>query len=319
MKALVSMMRADEPHPQIQTFLEETEDAPAFHEMPVEEARAITDDVFAVDDPRPVGEVIDRPINGPERDLPIRVYLPEGNGPFAVAMFFHGGGFVAGSLESHDQLCRALVDATGIAVIAVDYRLAPEHAFPAAVEDAYAATEWVAENAAEFDGDPDRLAVVGDSSGGNLAAVVAQMACDRDGPDIAHQILVYPAVSHDREWPSYDENGEGYFVAREDLEWFKNHYFDHEIATKNVYASPILTADLEGLPPATLVTSGFDPLRDEGIAYGDRLEEAGVDVTHHHYDDAIHVFLQLATDPFGFEPSKEALDDIAADLESALK
>lgn len=312
------MMRAEEPHPQIQAFLDETSDAPAFHELPVEEARAIADDVFAVDDPLPVGETVDRTIDGPGGDLPIRIYRPDGDGPFPVAVFFHGGGFVAGSLESHDQLCRALASTAGVAVVAVDYRLAPEHPFPAAVEDAYAATEWAAENAAEFGGDPDRLAVVGDSSGGNLAAVVTHMAHHRDGPDIDYQVLVYPSVSHDREWPSYEENDGGYFITPEDLAWFEEHYFDHEFDAMNVYASPILAAEFEGLPPATIVTGGFDPLRDEAVAYADRLEDAGVDVTHHHYDDVIHAFLQMALEPFGFDPSQEALDDVTSDLETAL-
>lgn len=185
-------MRAEEPHPQLQAFLEETEDAPAFNELPVEEARAIITDVFSVEEPEPVGDVIDRTIEGPGGELPLRIYLPTGEGPFAVATFFHGGGFVVGDLDSHDQLCRTLTNTAGIAVVAVDYRRAPEDPFPAAVEDAYAATKWVAENADEFNGDPDRLAVIGDSSGGNLAAVVAHMARDRGDPDIAQQVLIYP-------------------------------------------------------------------------------------------------------------------------------
>jgi acetyl esterase len=311
-------MRAREPHPQLQAFIEETEDAPAFHELPIEDVRATTSEVFAVEEPEPVEEVIDRTIEGPGGDLPLRIYLPEGEGPLAATMFFHGGGFVSGGLDSHDEFCRTLANTVGIAVVAVDYRLAPEHPFPAAVEDAYTATEWVAGNAPEFGGDPDRLAVTGDSSGGNLAAVVAHMARDRDGPDISYQALLYPSVSHHQEWESIDQNGEGYFITKQDLVWFDEHYLEDDIDAMNVYASPLLAADLGGLPPATVVTGGFDPLRDEGIAYADRLEEAGVDVSHHHYDDAIHAFTQMAAEPFEFEPSREALSDVAEDLRDAL-
>ena len=312
-------MRAQEPHPQLQAFMAETEDAPAFHELPVEEVRGITADVFAVEEPEPVGEVIDETIDGPGGELPVRIYLPGGEQPFPVTMFFHGGGFVSGGLDSHDEFCRRITNIAEIAVVAVDYRLAPEHPFPAAVEDAYAATEWVAENGSKFGLDTDNIAVTGDSAGGNLAAVVAQMARDRDGPSISQQVLLYPPVSAHQDWESVEENGEGYFITKEDLTWFDEKYFENEIDKRNVYASPLLAADLAGLPPATIVTGGFDPLRDEGIAYGDRLEEAGVDVSHYHYDDAIHAFIQMAAAPFEFDPSQEALADVSEDLQSALK
>ena len=311
-------MRAQEPHPEIQAFIEETEDAPAFHEMSMEEVRGMTVEVFSVEEPTPVGEVVDRTIAGEGGELPIRIYVPDGEGPHPVTVFFHGGGFVSGNLESHDELCRVLANTASVAVVAVDYRLAPEHPFPAAVEDAYAATEWAAANASEFDGDADRLAVAGDSAGANLAAVVAHMARDRDGPELRYQLLLYPAVSAHSEWESVAENGEGYFITAEDLEWFDEQYFADEIDRKNVYAAPLLANDFEGLPPATVVTAGFDPLRDEGVAYVERLEEAGVEVTHHHYDDVIHAFVQMATDPFGFERSGEAFDDAATDLREAL-
>lgn len=312
-------MRAQEPHPQLKAFMAETEDAPAFHELPVEEVRGITSGVFAVEEPEPVGEVFDETIDGPGGDLPIRIYLPEGEQPFPVTMFFHGGGFVSGGLDSHDELCRRLTNTTEVAVVAVDYRLAPENPFPAAVEDAYAATEWVVANGGEYGLDTDRLAVTGDSAGGNLAAVVALMARDRDGPSIERQVLLYPPVSHHLNWDSVDENGDGYFITKEDLTWFDDHYFENPIDEMNVYASPLLAANLGNLPSATIVTGGFDPLRDEAIAYAERLEAAGIDVSHYHYEDVIHAFVQMAARPFEFDPSEDALADIAADLRSALE
>ncbi|WP_227379832.1 alpha/beta hydrolase [Haladaptatus halobius] len=312
-------MRAQEPHPQLKAFMAETEDAPAFHQLQIEDVRGITADVFSVEEPEPVGEVLDETIDGPGGDLPIRIYLPKGEQPFPVTMFFHGGGFVSGGLGSHDEFCRRITNTTGVAVVAVDYRLAPENPFPAAVEDAYAAIEWVAKNDGEFGLDTDRLAVTGDSAGGNLAAVVAQMARNRGGPSIQHQVLFYPPVSHHLEWDSVAENGDGYFITKEDLTWFDDHYFEDPIDQMNVYASPLLTADLKNLPSATIVTGGFDPLRDEGVAYAERLEAAGVDVSHYHYEDAIHAFIQMAAKPFEFDPSKDALADVAGDLRSALK
>lgn len=311
-------MRAEQPHPQFQAFIAETEDAPPFHQLSIEEVRTITADVFAVEDPTPIGEVIDRTISGTDEDIPLRIYLPERDDPYPVTLFFHGGGFVSGSLDSHDELCRALTNTAEVAVVAVDYRLAPEHPFPAAVEDAYTATQWVAENAAEFGGNADLLAVTGDSAGGNLAAVVAHMAHDHSGPELAFQLLLYPPVSHTLDWLSVEENGEGYFITEKDLEWFDEHYFESNIDQMNIYASPLLAPDFEGLPPATVVTGGFDPLRDEGAAYAERLEDADVSVTHRHYDDAIHAFVQMAVNPFGFERSGEAFDDITSDLREAL-
>lgn len=311
-------MCAQEPHPELQAFIKESEDAPPFHQLSIEEVRSTTSEVFSVDDPLPIGGVSDRTIPGPDGDIPIRIYLPESEEPFPVTMFFHGGGFVSGGLDSHDQLCRELASTVGTAVVAVDYRLAPEHPFPAAVEDAYAATEWVAENAGTFGGDTDHLAVAGDSAGGTLAAAVAHMARDRNGPKLAYQLLLYPSVSPDPDWDSIEENGEGYFITSEDLEWFDELYFEDDDDRRDAYGSPLLADDFEGLPPATVVTGGFDPLRDEGVAYVEQLEEAGVNVTHRHYDDAIHAFVQLAPAPFGFERSSKALDAVSDDLRKAL-
>lgn len=312
-------MRSSEPHPAIQAVLEETEDAPEFNEVSVEQARAIVEDMFSVEDPLPIGDVIERSIDGPSGDLPIRIYVPEGEDPFAVLTFFHGGGFVTGGLDSYDQFCRGLADKAGVIVVSIDYRLAPENPFPAAVEDAYVATKWVSENAQEFGGDPNRHGVAGESAGGNLAAVVTHMAQKEGTPDLTYQLLMYPVVSYEQEWPSYEENGEGYLLTKRDIEWFADHYLENDIHAVNPYASPVRSRSFSDLPPATVVTAGFDPFRDEGAEYANRLKDADVDVNHRHYEDVIHVFLMMATKPFELPPSKEAMDDVVDDLVANLK
>ena len=311
-------MRADEVDPEIAAVLDRLADEPNFHELSVEEVRRATAEGFASLEGPDVGDVTDRTIPGPGGELAVRVYSPEGEGPFPVAVYFHGGGFVTGSLDSHDALCRALTTHSDVAFIAVDYRLAPEHPYPAAVEDACAATEWVAANGDEIGVDPDRLAVVGDSAGGNLAAAVSLVARDRDGPAIDYQALVYPAVSHGEEWPSYEENAEGYLLTLADVRWFADRYLESDVFARNPYASPSRACDYGGLPDATVVTAGFDPLRDQGVAYADSLEDAGVAVCRHHYPDAVHAFLQMAGEPLGVERAREAIEAVAGDLREAL-
>lgn len=312
-------MRADELDPQITEVLDEMADAPAFHQCSVAEVRQVMEEGFgSLDGPR-IGEVNDRTIPGPTGELPIRIFHPDGKGPFPVTVFFHGGGFVAGSLDSHDALCRALTKHSGVSVVSVDYRLAPEHPYPAAVEDAYAATEWVAANGDEIAVDADRLAVAGGSAGGNLATVVSRMARESDGPDIDYQLLVYPAVSFGETWPSYEENAEGYLLSTEDVQWFADHYLGSDVFAYNPCASPTRACDFERLPDATVVTAGYDPLRDEGVAYAESLESAGASVEHRHYDDAVHAFLQMAGEPLGVDRAQEAIETVAGDVREALR
>jgi acetyl esterase len=245
-----------------------------------------------------VANVEDRAIPGPLGEIPIRVYAPEGSGPFGVLVFYHGGGWVIGDLDSHDRECRAICNATPCIVVSVDYRLAPEHRFPAAPEDAYAALEWVAGHAAALGGDAERLAVGGDSAGGNLSAVVTLMARDRSGPTLRFQLLVYPAVDmrEGDNYPSQTENAAGPFLLRETMEYFSAHYFgaDRTVQSGDLRASPLLAASHADLPPALIVTAEFDPLRDEGEAYGVVLEKAGVPVRVHRYDGMAHLFFQLS-------------------------
>lgn len=243
--------------------------------------------------PQPVAKVENRMIPGPAGDLPVRIYTPDTDGILPLLLFFHGGGFVLCDLDSHDALARSLCNQAGAVVVSVDYRLAPEAKFPAAPEDCYAATCWAVENAAAIGADPARLAVAGDSAGGNLAAVVAQMAKQRGGPAIVHQFLIYPVTDHDFTTSSYAENAEGYFLSRDMMEWFWHHYLEDQEHGADPMASPLRADDLAGLPPATVVTAEYDPLRDEGEAYGKRLEEAGVSTVCIRYDGVIHGFVSM--------------------------
>ena len=263
----------------------------------------------------PVAKVEDRRIPGPAGEIPIRIYQPEN--ARGVLVYFHGGGWVIGSLDSHDAPLRSLANAAGCSVVSVDYRLAPEHRHPAAAEDCYAATCWVADNARSLAADPDALAIGGDSAGGNLAAVAALLARERRGPRIRYQLLVYPVTDHDFERTSYRENAEGYFLGREDMRWFWNHYVPSQ-ADRNLFtASPLRARDLSGLPPAHLISAEFDPLRDEGEAYAARLREAGVPISLTRYDGMIHGFFSMAAIiPRGRDAILEAAGKLRAALAS---
>jgi acetyl esterase len=208
-----------------------------------------------------------------------------------VLVYFHGGGWTIGDLDTHDTLCRELAHRAGCAVVAVDYRLAPEHRFPAAVDDAIAATRWVRDNAALLKVDAERLAVGGDSAGGNLAAVVAITARDAGEP-IAYQLLVYPATDMRCALPSHRSNGQGYLLTVDTIAYFRGHYIDDPLYD-DWRASPLLARDLSRLPPALLVTAGLDPLRDEGLAYADRLADAGNAVTQVCFERQIHGFITM--------------------------
>jgi acetyl esterase len=242
--------------------------------------------------PEPVATVENRTVPVPEVDIPIRVYTPDGHGPLAGLVYFHGGGWVIGSIETHDGLCRSIAKAAGCVVISVEYRLAPEHKFPAGSEDAYAATRWVAEHAEDFQIDRGRLAVGGDSAGGNLAAVVALMARDRGGPGLALQLLLYPITDHDLDTASYRDYAEGHLLTRNAMSWFWKHYLPEGVSPEHPYVSPYRAKDLSGLPPAVVITAECDPLCDEGNAYARRLQEAGVPVTLSCYSGMIHGFVR---------------------------
>lgn len=272
--------------------------------------------------PVPVARVEERLIPGPdgEMSLPVRIYFPFE--PFEdepaqrppVLVYFHGGGFVLCDLDSHDSCCRRLANGAGAVVVSVDYRLAPESPFPAAVHDAWAATEWVAEHAAALGADPARLVIAGDSAGGNLAAVVAMLARDRGGPAIAFQVLIYPVVDQRRKSSTASKHTQNGVLTASHMQWFTEQYLGHEGDRANVLASPIL-GDFTGLPPAHVVTGALDPLCEEGEDYAGRLRGAGVRATVRRYEAGFHGFFNLADH---LPAAREANDDVCAVLREAL-
>jgi acetyl esterase len=276
--------------PQVQQLLDQMAaiGMPPLSSLPVDEGRKALDAFREMNGPgEDVAAVEDRLVPGPGGDIPVRIYRPEAGTTLPVVVFFHGGGWVLGNIETHDGTCRALANRSGAVVVSVDYRLAPEAPFPAAVDDCITVTRWVHANGAELGVDPSRLAVAGDSAGGNLAAVVSLAARD-GGPAIAFQLLIYPAVDAHMTAASIKENGEGYFLTETDMVWFYGHYAPDRDDWR---ASPLLAKDLSGLPPALVITAGYDPLRDEGEAYAERLREAGVEVTLKREPDLVHGFI----------------------------
>jgi len=244
--------------------------------------------------PQTVGSVNDIRIPGVTSDIPLRLYRPtvaaEG---LPLLVYFHGGGFVIGDLDSHDNLCRAFCEALPAVVVSVDYRLAPEHRFPAAVEDAMAATRWAADRAASFGADRARLLVGGDSAGGNLAAVVCQLARNAGGPAIAHQVLLYPVCDADLSRDSYQRLGQGYFLETPMMEWFWDQYLPEAALRTDPRAAPLRAASLEQLPAATVITAEYDPLNEEGNLYASALRGAGVSVQHREVPGVIHGFMSF--------------------------
>ncbi|MGG1678092.1 alpha/beta hydrolase [Neobacillus sp. NRS-1170] len=263
-----------------------------------------------------VGKIEDRTIPGPVTDIPVRVYYPkESQTNYPALVFYHGGGWVIGNIETHDNVCRALTNLANCVTISVDYRLAPEHKFPAAVEDSYAAVQYVFENAEAFQVDRSRIAVGGDSAGGNLAAVVANLAKDNNQPAICFQLLIYPSTNVGGEpTVSMRENAEGYFLTKGTMEWFRACYLNSEEDKHNPLLSPILYEDFKDLPPALVITAEFDPLRDEGEEYAKKLGEAGVEVECVRYDGTIHGFVSMAA---VIEQGKRALEKSGSTLKKA--
>jgi len=263
----------------------------------------------------PVQDVIDRAIPGPDGEIPVRVYTPSDAADLPLIVFFHGGGWVTGNLETHDQVCRLLCDDVGAIVMSVDYRLAPEAKFPAAADDCIAAYEWALQHASELGADGRRLAIAGDSAGGNLAAVVALLARERGFPQPALQLLVYPVTDHEFESASMIENASGYFLEAESMRWFWGHYARTDDDFTDWRLSPMQANDLSGLAPAVVITAEFDPLRDQGEAYGERLRGSGVPCEIMRADGLIHGFFGMHD---FMPPGKAPWDTSVKALRSAL-
>jgi acetyl esterase/lipase len=295
-------------HPIAAAILDQLNAQPKLHTLSTAAARAHMIEFSKQAPPGPqVGQIIERPIPGQMGDIPLRIYIPERSGALPVLMYFHQGGWLLGNLDTDDAVCRILANLGQCIVVSVNYRHAPEHKFPAAPEDAYAATCWVAQHAHEFDGDATRLAVAGTSSGGNLAAVVTLMARAAQYPRLCYQLLRVPVTNHAFDTRSYREFGEDYGLERATGQWFWKQYLEQAQDGDHPYASPLRAADLRGLPPALIMTAGCDPLHDEGQAYAQRLIDAGVPVTYRSYAGMIHLFL-----------GETSWQDIATHLQPAL-
>jgi acetyl esterase len=298
-------------HPAIQAMLAAEVPGPPLDAMPINEARVLREGMM-LQRPRrdePVARVEDWMIPGSGLGIPARVYTPSGKvGPHPILVFFHGGGWVFGTLETHGDICRTLCHRSGSLVVSVDYRRAPEHRFPAALEDCCAAVRWCAGHAAEIGGDPTRLAVAGDSAGGNLAAAVALRGRDNGGPTLALQVLIYPVTNCAFDTASYHQYASGYGLTRDMMRYFWKSYLSRPADANHPAASPLQAADLAGLPPALVLTAQYDVLRDEGEAYAARLAQASVPVRCTRYLEMNHGFVQLGA---LCEPALQGLMEIA--------
>jgi acetyl esterase len=309
-------------HPQTRALLELMQErgVPATHTLSVDEARRLYRErrAFTQPAPPPVGEVRELEAEGPHGAIPLRLIRPSGVAKEAllpVLVYFHGGGWVIGDLDTHDTLCRELANGAGCAVVSVDYRLGPEHRFPAATDDCIAATYWVARHAAELGVDAARLAVGGDSAGGNLAAVVSLAARDAGDLAVAFQLLIYPATDMRAGAPSHTANGQGYLLTRDTIDYFRGHYIPDRAQDADWRASPLLHEDLRRLPPAFVLTAGYDPLRDEGLAYAQRLSEAGNRASHICFERQVHGFILMGR---VIDEANTAVALCAAELRRAL-
>lgn len=301
--------------PQVQTILDEraASGQPPLNTLTPAQARANAEARPLATGPE-VGRVEDRTIPGPAGEIPVRIYTPSGTGPFPTLVYFHGGGWVVGTLDMSDGTCRNLCVGGECMVVSVDYRMAPEAKFPAAADDCYAVVEWVSRNASAIGADPNRIAVGGGSAGGNLAAVVCLMARDRRGPALAFQLLVYPVTDRNFETASYRQNADGYMLTRDSMIWYWDQYLNSPSEASDPYAAPLQARDLAGLPPALVMTAEFDPLRDEGEAYAHRLEAAGVPARCIRYDGMIHGFFGMHG---SVDKAREAVTEASAALRSA--
>lgn len=306
--------------PQLQLLLRLMAKAglPPVESMPASAARTFfsATATLLAEQPAQMARVINRTIPGADFEVPVRIYVPQtGRSPHPVLIYYHGGGWTVGDLETHDALARKLAQEAECIVVAVDYRMGPENRFPAAMEDALATFLWVAEHAGEFGGDPSRIAVGGDSAGGNLAAVVAQqtLSAGKRSPDF--QLLIYPVTDLGAEAESYETFADGFYLTRSLMRWFAGNYIEYPAQRLDPRASPLRAESFGGLAPAFVVTAGFDPLRDEGKAYAEQLLEAGVDVEYRNYDSLLHGFISMTG---VVREARHAFDEVVAALRTGL-
>ena len=306
--------------PQAKALLDSAEQSGAspFNAYPAAEARAIYDQASELvkgTPPNPFS-IEELSIPGLAGNIPIWIYRPNDSESLPLLIYFHGGGYTIGSLKSHDNVCRALCVKSGCIVASVDYRLAPENKYPAAVEDAWSATKWLSQNTESIGVDIKKIAVGGDSAGGNLAAVVSLLAKESGSPQIAFQLLIYPCTDMTCSFDSHKTFGKGYRLTNELITWFYNHYFSADDDIKHWKASPLNADDLSGLPPALVISAGFDTLQDENRAYAEKLMQAGITVKHSHYEGMIHGFITM---PGALDKAKEATNECAAELKRAFE
>lgn len=299
--------------PEMRAILEAMAEAgaPPIETLPVEDARESAYGLVQLaGEPEPVGHVETRRIPVRSGEIEVRIYTPKGDGPFPGVVYMHGGGWVVCDLATHDNLCRALSCRAEAVVVAVHYRRSPEFKFPVPLEDSEDAARWTAANAATLGIDSERLAIAGDSAGGNMATVIAARAREAEGPALALQVMVYPVTDlSSQDTPSHKEFAEDHFLTASSMNWFTSHYLAEPEDARNPHVSPAFLEDLRGLPPALIITAECDPLRDEGEAYARRLQEAGVPVTHTRYEGMIHPFINMLG---ATEGAQKAVDEIAA-------
>ncbi|GAB4184937.1 MAG: alpha/beta hydrolase [Simkaniaceae bacterium] len=283
-------------HPKLQEIIDQTNAShlPPQSEIPIEKARESFYKLrLLAGDPQPVAKILNQAIPGPSGNILTRIYYPNEEENQPVLVYFHPGGFVKGDIESHDIICRDICNAAECAVMSVNYRLAPENKFPAQMEDGYAALNYLQSNAREIHCDKNRIAVGGESSGANLAAVLTHFVKEKGGPQIIFQVLIYPQTDYTRQFPSHKEFAKGYLLEEESLIWYANQYLPESADPRNPKISPLWAEDFSNLPPAFIITAEYDPLRDEGEAYAQKLKEAGIKVIHHRYEGMTHGFFQM--------------------------
>ncbi|MEG0383201.1 MAG: alpha/beta hydrolase [Solibacillus sp.] len=300
---------------QAKNFLEMLEGKKPTSAMTPEENRANGAALQKLAGPvEPVAKVEEHSVAVKDGEIKVRIYTPEGEGNFPIFIYLHGGGWVLGDLDTVDAPCRSIANQAECIVVSVDYRRAPEYKFPVPLEDCYEAALWVANHASEWKGDATRISIGGDSAGGNLATCVALKARDEQGPTFVSQILIYPVTDVSFSTNSYKENGEGYFLTQDSMEWFARHYINTEEDKLNPYVAPLLMKNLSNLPPALVITAGYDPLHDEGVAYANRLQEAGIQVDYTCYEGMIHGFFWMAGI---MDKGKQAIEQVSCYLRTS--